>query len=118
VSRVRFLFDEDFNGHIVRGFRRRQPNADACTVREAGIEGASDPIVLGWAAENHRLVVSHDRRTMAGAGRSRIREGLPMAGLILVRQDCPVAVAIEELELVSEATTAEEWRDVIAFLPL
>jgi hypothetical protein len=24
-SRVRFLFDEDFNGHIVQGFRRRQP---------------------------------------------------------------------------------------------
>jgi predicted nuclease of predicted toxin-antitoxin system len=118
VSRVRFLFDEDFNGHIIRGFRRRQPNADARTVREAGIEGANDPGVLDWAAENHRLVVSHDRRTMAGAGRSRIREGLPMAGLILVRQDCPVALAIEELELVSEATTAEEWHDVIAFLPL
>jgi hypothetical protein len=46
VSRVRFLFDEDFNGHIVRGFRRRQPRADTRTVREAGLEGVDDPIVL------------------------------------------------------------------------
>lgn len=28
MSRVRLLFDEDFNGHIVRGFRRRKPQAD------------------------------------------------------------------------------------------
>ena len=118
MSRVRFLFDEDFNGHIVRGFRRRQPRADTRTVREAGLEGADDPIVLKWAAAHRRLVVSHDCRTMTAAARSRIREGLPMTGLVLFRQDCPVAVAIEELELVSEVTTAEEWHDVIAFLPL
>ena len=118
MSRVRFLFDEDFNGHIVRGFRRRQPRADTRTVREAGVEGADDPIVLKWAAAHRRLVISHDRRTMTAAARSRIREGLPMTGLVLFRQDCPVAVAIEELELVSEVSTAEEWHDVIAFLPL
>lgn len=118
MSRVRFLFDEDLNGRIVRGFRRRQPGADTRTVREAGLEGADDPIVLKWAAAHRRLVVSHDRRTMTAAARSRIREGLPMTGLVLFRQDCPVAVAIEELELVSEVTTAEEWHDVIAFLPL
>jgi hypothetical protein len=41
-----------------------------------------------------------------------------MAGLILFRQDCPIAVAIEELMLVSEATTTDEWRNTIVFLPL
>jgi predicted nuclease of predicted toxin-antitoxin system len=118
VSRVRFLFDEDFNGHIVRGFRRRKPQVDTRIVREAGLEGADDPTVLEWAAVHRRLVVSHDRRTMTAAARSRIREGLPMTGLVLFRQDCPVAVAIEELELVSEVTSADEWHDMIAFLPL
>jgi hypothetical protein len=118
VSRLRFLFDEDFNGHIVRGFRRRQPQPDTRTVREVGLEGADDPIVLTWAAENRRLVVSHDRRTMTAAARRRIRNRLPMTGLVLFGQDCPVAVAIEELELIYEVTSAEEWREVIAFLPL
>jgi predicted nuclease of predicted toxin-antitoxin system len=118
VSRVRFLFDEDFNGRIVRGFRRRLPRADTRTVREAGLEGADDPIVLKWAAAHQRLVVSHDRRTMTAAARNRICEGLPMTGLVLFRQDCSVAVAVDELELVSEVSSAEEWRDVIAFLPL
>lgn len=84
MSRLRFLFDEDFNGHIVRGFRRRQPQPDTRTVREVGLEGADDPIVLTWAAENRRLVVSHDRRTMTAAARRRIRNRLPMTG----RCDC------------------------------
>jgi hypothetical protein len=70
------------------------------------------------AADKQRLVVSHDHRTMTAAARKRIRQGVPMAGLILFRQDCPLSLATEELELVSEATTAEEWRNVIAFLPL
>jgi hypothetical protein len=118
VSRVRFLFDEDFNGRIVRGCRRRLPRADTRTVREAGLEGADDPIVLKWAATDRRVVVSHGRRTMTAAARSRIREGLPMAGLVLFRQDCSVAVAVDELELVYEVSRAEEWYDVIAFLPI
>ena len=118
MSRVRFPFDEDFNGHIVNGFRRRQPNADGCTTREAGLGGADDSAILKWAAGDRRVLVSHDRRTMIAEARKRIRGNLPMAGLILLRQDCPIGLAIEELVLVSEATTAEEWRDAIAFLPL
>ncbi len=118
MSRVRFLFDEDFNGHIVHGFRRRQPNADARTVREAGLEGAEDSVVLKWAASNGRVLVSHDRRTMGTEARNRIGANLPTAGLILIAQDCAMGLAIAELVLVSEATAAEEWRDTIAFLPL
>jgi predicted nuclease of predicted toxin-antitoxin system len=119
VSRVRFLFDEDFNGHIVRSFRRQQPHADSRTVREAGLAGAEDSVVLERAAQaDQRVVVSHDRRTMTAEARRRIVASLPMAGLILFRQDCPVGLATTELVLVSEATTAEEWHNVIAFLPL
>ena len=118
MSRVRFLFDEDFNGHIVNGFRRRQRTADACTALEAGLGGADDPAILKWAARVGRVLVSHDRRTMTAEAQKRIRVNLPMAGLILFRQDCPIVVAIEELMLISEATTTDEWRNTIAFLPL
>jgi len=118
VSAVRFLFDEDFNGRIVRGFRRRRPNAGSRTARELGLTSADDPVVLDRAASDERLLVSHDRRTMSVAARQRIRQRLPMFGVILVRQDYPIAAAIDDLVLISEVTTAEEWLDVVAFLPL
>lgn len=41
-----------------------------------------------------------------------------MSGLILVRQDYPIGQVIDELVLIGEASTAEEWIGVIAYLPL
>ena len=41
-----------------------------------------------------------------------------MAGLILVRQDHPVGEVIEDLTLIAEVTSAEEWQGKIVFLPI
>ena len=63
-------------------------------------------------------MVSHDRRTLRPAAERRLTAGLPMSGLILVRQDYPIGQVIDELVLIGEASTAEEWIGVIAYLPL
>jgi hypothetical protein len=41
-----------------------------------------------------------------------------MAGLILVAQTSPLGQVIDDLVLIAEATTAEEWNGTIVFLPL
>jgi len=41
-----------------------------------------------------------------------------MAGLILVRQGDPLGEAIDDLVLMGETTSAEEWEGKIVFLPL
>ena len=118
MSPVRYLFDEDFNGRIVRGVRRRASTLDTVTVQEAGLGDAPDPAVLGWAATAGRMVVSHDHRTMRAYADERLTAGQAMAGLILVRQDYPLGQAIDDLVLIGETTTAEEWQGKILFLPL
>jgi predicted nuclease of predicted toxin-antitoxin system len=118
VSAVRYLFDEDFNGRIVIGVRRRMPSLDTVTVLEAGLKEAVDPAVLERAAAEGRVVVSHDHKTMRAYADERLLAGLPMAGLILVRQDYPVGQAFGDLVLIGETTTAEEWLGKIIFLPL
>jgi len=118
VGAVRYLFDEDFNGRIVIGVRRRVPTLDTVTVPEAGLKEAVDPAVLEWAAVEGRVVVSHDHKTMRAYAEERLMAGLPMAGLILVRQDYPLGQAIDDLVLIGETTTAEEWQGKIVFLPL
>jgi hypothetical protein len=118
VSAVRYLFDEDFNGRIVRGVRRRSSNLDTVTVQEAGLRDADDPAVLEWAAVAGRVVVSHDHRTMRAYADERLVGEQAMAGLILVRQDYPLGRAIDDLVLIGETTTAEEWLGKILFLPL
>jgi len=118
VSTVRYLFDEDFNGRIVRGLRRRAPRLDAQTVQTAGLAQAPDTDVLQWAATKGRVLVSHDHRTMRAHAEERLRLELPMGGLVLVPQEYPIGRAIDDLALIAEATTADEWDGKIVFLPL
>lgn len=118
MSRVKFLFDEDLNGRIVRGVRRRIPDLDSTTVQEADLPEASDPDVLDWAAAEGRVVVTHDHRTMRPCAEDRMKTGLPMTGLILVRQTAALGQVIDDLVLVVEASTAEEWNGTIVFVPL
>jgi predicted nuclease of predicted toxin-antitoxin system len=118
VSAVSFLFDEDCNGRIVRGVRRRAPTLETVTALEAGLSGAADEAVLHRAASDNRVVISHDYRTMRARAEDRLRAGLPMAGLILIPQDVQLGKVIEELVLIAETTSPEEWQGQILFLPL
>lgn len=118
MSTVRILFDEDFNGRIIRGVRRQPITFETVTAVEAGLSGADDAQVLEWAANNGYVIVSHDRRTLRPTAERRLAAGLSMTGLILVRQDYPIGQAIDEVVLIGEASTAEEWVGVVAYLPL
>jgi predicted nuclease of predicted toxin-antitoxin system len=61
---IRFLADADLNHGIVRGCRRLEPAIDFLSANEAGLAGVPDPEVLAIAAEQDRILVSHDRKTM------------------------------------------------------
>ncbi len=118
MTPVRFLFDEDCNARIVRGIRRRTSKIDLTTVQEAGIGSANDFEVLAHAAAEGRIVISHDVRTMTAHATVNMALGSPMAGLLLIPQTYPVGQAIEDLLLIAEVSTGDEWRGKIIFLPL
>lgn len=56
---LRLAIDEDFDDRIVRG----NPRLDAVTVREAGLQGRTDPEVSAWAARERRVLLTHDVNT-------------------------------------------------------
>jgi hypothetical protein len=76
----------------------------------------SDVAILGVAAEEGRVVVSHDISTMPAA-LARFRRQAHGPGVLLVPQSTRVAVAIQQLELVWELSEASEWQDRICYLP-
>ena len=59
MSRPRFLADHDLRERIVTGVCRRKP-VDFIRARDLGLQRRSDPEVLGVAAEQGLIVVSHD----------------------------------------------------------
>ena len=113
----RFLADANLNRKIIAGLRRRDPKINFQTAEEGGILRQSDPEVLLIAAGQGRILVSHDRRTMP-AGFARFIETRASPGLIVVSQELDVGVAIDDLLLISTATTHEEWENTIGFVPI
>ena len=62
--KIRFQADADLNQNIVKALLRREPTIDFKTAVAANFEGLKDIEVLTKAAQEGRLLVTHDRRTM------------------------------------------------------
>ncbi len=115
---LRFAADENFNEQIVRGLLRRQPDLDIVTIREAGLSGKTDPAVLKWAADENRVVLTHDVTTMTMYAYKRVEQGLAMPGVFEVKRTTPLLEIIESLLLIISASEPEEWEGRVVYLPL
>ena len=62
----RFQADNDLDHRIVIGTRRLAPTIDFQTAPALDLHGRADPEVLALAAQEGRILVTHDRRTMPG----------------------------------------------------
>ena len=112
------LADENFNNDIVRGLRRRKPGVDIVRVQDVGLYGVDDPVVLAWAARQHRVLLSHDVTTVTKYTYDRVRAGESMPGVFEVSRDTPIRTAIEDLALLVECSLAGEWEGQVRYLPL
>lgn len=115
---LRLLFDENFHYDIVRGVRRRLPEADLVRVQDEGLRGVSDPDLLAWAAAEQRILVTHDLKTMPKYTYERIAAGQYVAGVFALHTSIPISVAIEELTLLIACSDASEWENGVFHLPM
>ena len=117
----RFLTDENFNLLIVTGLLDVRPRMDILTLQAAGMLHTPDPLVLAYASEQDRILLSHDLRTMPQHF-ADFFAGLPAnrhsPGVILIPQKTPVGAAIQWLLEIWEASRHDEWRDRLTYLPM
>jgi hypothetical protein len=107
------LADEDFNNDILRGVKRRNPNIDLIRVQDTQAAGQSDATVLDLAAQLGRVLLTHDVNTLLLCAYDRVEGNLPMAGVAAVSQSTAIALAIDEIFLITESSEPEEWQDQV-----
>lgn len=61
---LRLLADENFNNDILRGLLRKVSSVDIARLQDTPLFSAPDERVLEWAAQEHRILLTHDRRTI------------------------------------------------------
>ena len=114
---LRFQADANLNEIIVRAVRRREPSVDFQTAQVAGLSGIVDPEVLARAAQEDRVLVTHDFQTMPQHFATFIMTQ-QSPGLLLIPQHLAIASAVEDLWLIWSTMEPEEWVNLIWYLPL
>ena len=114
----RFQADNDLRGAIRTGVLRREPSIDFQSAHSAGLDGVPDPEVLRLAAEQGRILVSHDENSIPGFFQTFVAAGNRSPGVFMVSQGAPLGAVIESVVLVWVASDADEWSGRIVWLPI
>jgi Domain of unknown function (DUF5615) len=114
---LRFQADVNLNQLMLRAICCREPALDFHTAEAADLGGLRDPEVLARAADEGRVLVTHNLQTMPRHF-AELYHGPPSAGLLLVPQSLPSAAAVDDLLLIWSTMEAEEWINLMWYLPL
>jgi predicted nuclease of predicted toxin-antitoxin system len=95
---------------------RRESAVDSKTATAAGLRSLSDEEVLTVAANEGRILVSHDRRTMRRAFAHFLRKNTS-PGVLLISQKTDLLTAIEGIRLVWLNSELEEWVNQLVTIP-
>jgi hypothetical protein len=115
--KIRFQADADLKQAIVAAVLRHEPSIDFQTADEAELKGVDDVDVLAIAAQEGRILVSHDKKTMPQHFAAFIQNNTS-PGVFIVPQHLAIALAAEELFMIWYASESEEWSNRIVHLPL
>ncbi len=115
---LKLLADENFDNTIVRGLFRRNSALDIVRVQDVGLSGEDDPTVLEWAAQEGRVLLTHDVATITRYAYDRVRQGQTMPGVIEIKTDAPIAQVIEDVLVLVECSQEGELESQVQYLPL
>lgn len=115
---IKLAADENFNNDIVRGLLRRKPELDIVRIQDTDVVGADDAAVLEWAAQERRVLLTHDVSTITRYAYERIEAGQAMPGVFEVNRAVPIGRAIEDILLLAECSLEGEWEGQVRYLPL
>ena len=115
---MRFAADENFDGSLLKELRKRFPHLDIVRVQDTELYQAPDPAVLQWAAQEERIILTHDVQTLVGDAYARVEQGLSMSGVILVPETLAIGKALDDLEVAIGAGRPDDFKDRVTFIPL
>lgn len=116
--KIRYQADNDLDQRIVDAVARLAPESDFKTAPEAGFHtGTPDPEVLRVAAQDDRILVGHDLKTMPRHFGEFIKQNTS-PGVIIVRQEVTIRDAALWLHYFYEVGTPEDFINTIRIVSL
>jgi predicted nuclease of predicted toxin-antitoxin system len=115
---LKLLADENFDNTIIRGLLRRKADIDIVRIQDVDLSGADDPTILAWAAQESRVLLTHDVATITRYAYERVTEGQSMPGVIEVSLEAAIGQVIEDILLLLECSLEGELEGQVQYIPL
>lgn len=115
---IKLLADENFDNTIIRGLLRREPDVDIIRVQDVGLSGEKDPVILSWAADEGRVLLTHDVATITRYAYERLADNLAVPGIIEVHTDTSIGKVIDDIIIILKCGTAQDLAGQVYYLPL
>jgi hypothetical protein len=120
---VRYLLDEHLRGPLWAEVQRHNAaGLDLIDVVRVGDPpdlplGSADPDILLWAEREGRVLVSADRKTMAGHLANHLRAGCHSPGVFILRPGWTARAVVDYLVLFAHAGDPASIADRSDFIP-
>jgi hypothetical protein len=116
---VRFLLDEHVHPGMVAMCRRAVPVIDIVHVGDPSAPplGTLDPELLLYCESEHRMLLTRDYSTMPGHIHNHLAQGHHHWGVLYLRRGYGIDAYVHEVQLITEASQADEWQDVEDWIP-
>ena len=120
MSEIRYLLDENVAPFFRTELLKRAPKLVVWKVGDPGAppRGSSDPEILQWCEENSFILVTNNRKSMPRHLRALLAAGQHIPGIFELNPGMRVVETADELILIWGASDANEYRDLIIYLPL
>jgi len=117
--RVRFLIDENLPLGLKPAVLHLDPTIDILRIGDGKAPplGTLDPNVLSYLELSQRLLVTNNRKSMPEHLKEHWATGGQIWGLFWVRPKITIGRLAQELFMVWETSEAEEWIDLIDWIP-
>lgn len=113
------MLDEHIDRTVQRQLLRRDVRMEILSVGDTGApaNGTSDRDILIWLEQHDYMLVTKNRSTMPGHYANHMAAGGHVPGVLCIRPNVTVGQIMDELYLIWQASTADEYRDRVAFIP-
>jgi len=117
---VRYLLDENLAPEWRNQLLRYQPHLMVWMIGDplAPVPGTLDTEILVWCEEHQFLLVTNNRRSMPGHLADHLAGNRSVPGILTLRKNALMGRVIEDLLLIAEVGTGEEFRNRIRYIPL
>jgi hypothetical protein len=117
---IRYLLDENLKPLYKRQLLQKKPDLVVYAVGDPGAppKQTLDPEILCWCEEHDFILVTNNRKSMPVHLMDHLAEGRHVPGIITLNANMSIGDTIEELILIAEVDTGDNYRDCIEYLPI